>query len=99
MDIKIPELPDGDAITVKNFEPDVWPERPIGMTFHVAVTRPARFLFWSYRERYMQSEYASEVVYFEVDGAEGLQAAVDRVAAAYFERRSKRIELAGLNVF
>lgn len=98
MDIRIPELPDGDAIVVKNFEPDQWPERPLGMTFHVYVSRTVRFLFWTYRERYPNSEYPGDVVYFENVGAEGLQKAVDNVAALYFERRERRAEVAALQV-
>lgn len=98
MDISIPELADGDRIIVKNFEPDQWPERPIGMTFHVYVARSARFLFWNYLERCPGSEYQDMVVHFEQVGAAGLQEAVDRVAGAYWQRRAARQELSMLSL-
>lgn len=98
MDISIPELADGDRLVVKNFEPDQWPERPLGMTFHVYVARTARFLLWNYSERYADSEYQGDVVHFEVVGTAGLQEAVNRVAGAYWQRRAARQELSTLSL-
>ncbi len=92
MALMIPPLEDGDFIRIRQYEPDEWPEAPLGLTFLVSVARKRRFLFWKATEDYGSSEYRI----LRVDtwkrevGPEGVQRAVDAVAADYHERRRAR---------
>lgn len=92
MALQIPQLEGGDFVRVRQYEPDEWPEPPRGLTFLVGVARRRRFLFWDVTEDYGSSEYQILRVdtWKQEVGSEGLQRAVDAVAADYHERRRVR---------
>lgn len=92
MALQIPQLEGGDFVRVRQYEPDEWPEPPRGLTFLVGVARRRRFLFWDVTEDYGSSEYQILRVdtWKQGVGPEGVQRAVDAVAASYHERQRAR---------
>lgn len=85
----LPVLENGDRVTVRHFEPDEYPAPPRGTTLLVEVVSPWKF--FGLKGNWPNLDYKSIRV-STTEGVEGLQFAVDHIAAYYWAVKQARID-------